>query len=333
MFILIVVMKKTGDALKNEDPSSNFNINNLNDINNKKRLKKIVLTVIAGLFVLFIIVPLILSVFFNNTKFGNVALIHIDGPIMDGSSFLGEKTISSQKIVEYVKEANDNKEVKVILVEINSPGGTPVASDEIGIAVQKSTKPVVALIREQGTSGAYWVASSADYVIANRMSYTGSIGVIGSYLEFSGLMEKYGVGYEQLISGKDKDLGVPYRKLTDDQRKLLQAKLDKVHDYFIEVVAKNRNLSESKVRELATGEFYLGSEALDLGLVDELGGRDEAEAYITKNYGIEEIEYADYKSEGGILDLLTGVFSDFSFQVGRGFGSIFTEGQQKVMLI
>ena len=146
-------------------------------------------------------------------------------------------------------------------------------------------------------------------------------------------MDKYGVGYERLVAGENKDIGIPYRKLSKEEEKIIQAKLDKVHDYFITAVAENRNLSEEKVRKLATGEFYLGSEALELGLVDELGGTDEVEEYIKKKYDLKEIEYVKYEEETGLFELLTGVFTDFSFQVGRGFGSILLEGQQKIMLI
>ena len=89
----------------------------------------------------------------------------------------------------------ENKDIKAIVLEINSPGGSAVASDEIASAVKKSNKPTVAVIREAGASGGYWIASSTDHIIANRMSITGSIGVISSYLEFSGLIEKYWVGW------------------------------------------------------------------------------------------------------------------------------------------
>ena len=107
-------------------------------------------------------------------------------------------------------------------MEINSPGGSAVASDEIATAVKNAKKPVISLIREVGASGGYWVASASDYIIANRMSITGSIGVISSYLEFSGLMEKYGVGYERLVAGENKDLLTPYKKLEADQKALVQ---------------------------------------------------------------------------------------------------------------
>ncbi|MBI2662215.1 signal peptide peptidase SppA [Candidatus Woesearchaeota archaeon] len=329
-------MKKVVEINKEINNKNSFcnEENNFTEKSSGKRSRKIVLTLICLALFFLIIVPFVYTIFTKDVKLGNVAMIKINGPIMDISEgFLGQKTVTSEEVKGFIEDAEDNENVKVILLEINSPGGAPVASEEIAKKIKKVKKPVVALIKDEGTSGAYWIASSADRIFANRMSYTGSIGVISSYLEFSGLMDKYGVGYERLVAGDNKDVGIPYRKLTSDEEKIIQAKLDKVHDYFITAIAENRNLSEEKVRKLATGEFYLGSEALDLGLIDELGGSDEVEEYIKKTYELEKIEYAHYEEEAGLFELLTGVFTDFSFQAGRGFGSILLEGQKKMMLV
>ncbi len=300
----------------------------------RSKCKPILLTIAATLLVIFVFLPIVFSVF-GNSRSGNVALIPINGPLTaDGSSdLLGTSSVSSAQMVDFINEADSNSEVKVIMLEINSPGGSAVASDEIASAVKKAKKPVVALIREVGASGGYWVASAADYVIANRMSITGSIGVISSYLEFSGLMEKYGVSYEQLISGDKKDIGTPYRKLTEEERALLQAKLDKVHQFFIEEIAANRKLDSSKVERLATGEFYLGEEAYDLGLIDQLGDKDTAEEYIKTKYGLEEVEFAVYEEKKSFLELLQGVFSDWSFSAGQGFASFLTQKDNRLMLM
>ncbi|MBI2146626.1 signal peptide peptidase SppA [Candidatus Woesearchaeota archaeon] len=299
----------------------------------KSRVKPILLTLAAVLFVIFVLGPITLALF-DGSKTGNVAIIPITGPITgDGSSSLGQSTTSSQGIVDFIQQANDNSNVKVIVLEINSPGGSAVASDEIASAVKKSEKPVIAVIREVGASGGYWIASATKHIIANRMSITGSIGVISSYLEFSGLMEKYGVNYERLVSGKYKDSGTPFKTLTEQERTLLQQKMDKIHTFFINEVAVNRNMDAAKVRELATGEFFLGVEALDVGLVDELGDMSTAEDYIQKTYGLESVETVRYEKKAGLFDLLTGVFSDFSFQVGEGIGSSLRPQQNYPLLL
>ena len=287
------------------------------------RSKAIIFSILGTLAVIFIVFPLLGLVFLDGNQFGNVALIPINGPITgNGQNYLGTGTVSSENMVQFVKEADENIQVKVILLEINSPGGSAVASDEIANAVKRAKKPVVALIREVGASGGYWVASSADYVIANRMSITGSIGVISSYLEFSGLMDKYGVGYERLVAGKYKDIGTPYQRLDDEEKIILQKKLDKIHDFFIQEIAKNRKLPENKVQAIATGEFFLGEEAMNLGLVDKLGDKLIAEEYLKQTYDLDEIEYITYETQETFFDLLTGVFSHFFFNIGEGFGSM-----------
>ena len=296
------------------------------------KTKSIVLTIVAVLVFVFIILPLAMSLF-DGSKVGNVASIPIEGPITgDGGNYLGSPTASSVEIVAFIKEAGRDPQIKVILVEINSPGGSAVASDEIASALKKTEKPVVALIREVGASGGYWIASAADQIIANKMSITGSIGVISSYLEFSGLMEEYGVGYERLVAGKYKDMGVPFRELQDEERAILQTKLNKIHGFFIEEIAANRDLPVEKVKGIATGEFYLGIEALNLGLVDQVGDKDTAEQFMKDAYGLKEIDYVVYERELGFFDALASVFAEFSFRIGEGLGSIFAE-QQKVMLI
>lgn len=298
------------------------------------KIKPILLTLAAFLVFIFVIIPLSLLVF-DGKEIGNVALIPINGVILGdgGSTSFGMAVVSSQDIVSFIEEADADATLKAIILEINSPGGSAVASDEVAVAVKKAEKPVIALIREVGASGAYWIASASDYVVANRMSITGSIGVISSYLEFSGLMEKYGVGYEQLTSGQYKDLGNPYQPLDNKQRAILQGKLDKIHEYFIEEVAQNRKLSEVAVRELATGEFYLGVEAKKLGLVDELGDKATVEAYLKEKHGLADVQYVHFETEAGLFDLLSGVFSSFSFEMGKGIGSIFIQQQNQNPLL
>ena len=275
----------------------------------KSKLKPIILTVVAFLVIIFLILPLSFSLF-NGTKIGNVALIPINGVITgNGGSILGQGTISSSEIVEYIEKANSDIQIQAIVIEINSPGGSAVASDEIAAAILKVEKPVVAMIREVGASGGYWIASATDHIIANRMSITGSIGVISSYLEFSGLMEEYGVGYERLVAGKYKDMGAPFKKLNSEEKKIMQSKLDKIHDYFVREIANNRELSESEVKKLATGEFFLGVEALDNGLIDQLGNKDTTKEYLMENYELKEVDFVVYQTEVGFLDILTGVMS------------------------
>ncbi len=219
---------------------------------------------------------------------GNVAVIPVKGVITaDGlSSPFGGGGVSSSEVVELLEKAGRNPSVKAVILEINSPGGSAVASEEIARAVKRLNKTSVAWIREVGASGAYWVASAADHVVASRASATGSIGVLASYLEFSGLLKRYNVTYNRLVAGKYKDMGSPYKELTPEEKAIIEKKLEAIHEYFVESVAANRNLSVEKVREFANGMVYLGEEAKELGLVDELGGFEEAKAYLEEELNI-----------------------------------------------
>ena len=301
-------------------------------VKKQSRAKAVILIVLASFIFIFIVIPILLS-FSNGSKFGNVALIPVEGIITgNGASTLGQQTLSSKTIVEFVEAASNSKQVKIIVLEINSPGGSAVASDEIAAAVKKTNKPVIAYIREVGASGGYWIASASDHIVANRMSITGSIGVISSYLEFSGLMQDYGVGYQRLVAGDKKDIGTPFRKLQQEEEKLLQGKINKIHDYFIDAIAENRGMSKVQVRSLATGEFYLGVEAKQNGLIDQLGNLDTVEEYIKQEYDLPSVDFIKYQREVGFFELLGGVLSDFFFQIGQGFASAFVKQSPNIML-
>ncbi len=256
---------------------------------------------------------------------GNVALIPVKGVIMgDSPGGLWDDSASSQEIVKLIEKADESSSIKAIIIEINSPGGSPVATDEIAQALKKVNKTTVAWIREVGASGGYWVASATDHVVANRMSITGSIGVVASYLDFSGFIERYNVSYERMVAGKYKDIGTPFRELTTEERALFQKVLDDMRDDFIDEIAINRGMARKDVEKLATGMFYLGSDAKKLGLVDELGGKDEAIAYIEEKEGI-TADVVSYNPSPSFLDIFGSALSEQSFHVGQGIGDAVVE--------
>lgn len=281
--------------------------------------------IIAGLLVLSFVLSLFMSLFVDDgieNLDGNVALIKVTGPIVSqgSDSFFGEKMASADDLTKLIRKANEDDKIKAIVLEINSPGGSAVASDEIAIEVKKSDKPTVAWIREIGTSGAYWIASSSDYIIANRMSITGSIGVIASYLGFAGLIEEYNVSYQRLVSGKHKDMGSPFKEMTAEEEQLFDESLTQIHDYFIEEVATNRGLTKSDVKKAATGRFFLGVEAKEMNLVDELGSRDEVLAYLEQEIG-EEPDFVTYKVRRGFFSSIGITMRESFYIMGKGLGA------------
>ncbi len=259
-------------------------------------------------------------------EIGNVAVIPIEGTITTELATFQTGT-TSQSITKLIEKADKSREIKAILLEINSPGGTPVATDEIATAVQRANKTTIAVIRETGASGAFWIATAADRIFANRMSVTGSIGVQASRLEIPGLLTDYNVTYRRLVAGRLKDAGSRLREMTPEEQQLFQGILDNLHDEFIKTVAKNRNLPEDYVRGLATGFVYLGSEAKELGLIDELGGKKEALEYLEKNMNI-TAKPVEFKERKTFLDKLTGVTAQSFYSIGQGIGSIFTTETQ-----
>ncbi|MEK6934569.1 MAG: signal peptide peptidase SppA, partial [Nanoarchaeota archaeon] len=292
----------------------------------KKNKTKKTSAIIVSIIIILSITLLIIVFNKNAPKIeikNKIAVIPIMGVITSGNgdgSFFSQPTLSSSTIVSFIEAANNDNNIKGIILNINSPGGAVVPSKEVVDSIKKVNKPVVALIRDVGASGAYWIASAADHIVADPLSITGSIGVIGSYLEFSDLFGEYGIKYQSIISGKDKDLGSPYTNLTNEQRVLLEGKLAKIHKYFIDDVNKNR---KKNLTPYATGLFYLGIEAKEIGLIDELGGKEEAINATLKLANITNYELAVFRKERTIFDLLQRVTSNFGYSIGQGLGSEF----------
>lgn len=254
----------------------------------------------------------------------NTAIIPINGKLtVDSSSgWFSDSTVSSTDTIELIEKAKNDPSIKAIIFEINSPGGSPVASDEIAMKI-KSLKEenitTVSWIRETGASGAYWIASSTDHIVANRMSIVGSIGVFGSYIEWYGLMDSYNVTYKRLVSGEYKDTGVPYRPMTEKEELYIQTKLDKLHDYFIRAVAENRNMSYAEVKILATGEIFLGAEAVENGLIDEVGTKEQALNYIESKIN-ETSTTKEFSKQKSFFESLMQTINKNSFYMGQGIG-------------
>jgi len=222
---------------------------------------------------------------------GEVAVIPVHGEITLGGCasglFFSEACADVETVKEQLKAADDDSQVSAIVLDIYSGGGNVVASREMMRAVRKTKKPVVAWIGEIGASGAYYVASAADRIVADEDSITGSIGVLMPVTQYYELMDWLGVNVTVIKAGESKDIASPYRPMTGEEKNELESLVNKVYDSFINDVASNRNLSRDYVRNVSKGKIYLGSEAVELGLVDELGGIDTAIEVAGKLGGIQ----------------------------------------------
>jgi protease-4 len=198
-----------------------------------------------------------------------VALIRVEGVILD-----------AQQTVDDLKKFAETPSVKAIVLRIDSPGGGVVPSQEIHDAVKrvrnKHSKAVVASMGTVAASGGYYIAVATDRILANPGTLTGSIGVIMELANLEGLLKKIGVESVVVKAGRNKDLGSPFRTMRDEERKLLQAVMDDVHDQFIDAVAEGRALKPADVVPLADGRIFTGRQAKDIKLVDELGDLDDA---------------------------------------------------------
>ncbi len=287
----------------------------------KSRLFQVLMIILS----LVIVSNLLVMVFYGSGKTllsGNVLVIPITGSIMVGSDsgLLSDSVTSSTKVIEQLDLAETSDQIRAVVLEVNSGGGSAVASNEIVTRINNFDKPIVSVIREVGASGAYWSASSSDYIFADPLSMVGSIGVISSYLDFSEFLDDKNISYERLVSGKYKDAGIPFRELTSEERSMKQEQLDKVKEYFVNSVSENRNISLDKLEPLSQGQVFLGMDSIELGLIDELGGMSDAKLYLENN--LNTTIYFDYiEEELSFMDIMGLKFDNLFYMVGQGIGS------------
>jgi protease-4 len=229
----------------------------------------------------------------------NVAVLPVEGTILPFYGLIDAPLIVTPEMIEsFMDTVEAQGDIDAVLVEINSPGGTPVASQRIAERLRNSTLPVVGLVGDIGASGGYMVAAASDYLVASPMSQVGSIGVTMSYIEQTKQNEEDGLTYVELNTGKFKDSGSPDRPLTDEEREVFQRDLDVIHAEFVNMVATYRNKTVEEINVLADGSSMTGVKALEVGLVDALGGRLEAKKALAHILSVEpsEISFCEYES-------------------------------------
>ncbi len=262
---------------------------------------KKVFVFLIGLIVVLAILSLAIALLQRGVVPGEkVALMRIEGPIIDSKNAVDE-------IKEYVKDPS----VKAIVLRVDSPGGAVAPSQEIYEEVKKalSKKKIVVSMGSVAASGGYYIASPASRIIANPGSLTGSIGVIMEIPNVEGLMSKVGVKTEVIKSGKHKDIASIFRGVGKEERAILQEVLDDVHEQFIKAVAEGRKMAPEEVRKLADGRVFTGKQAVNIGLVDELGDLEDAIRVAAKLAGIKgEPEVVSKKEKFSLVDLVRGKF-------------------------
>ncbi len=219
-----------------------------------------------------------------------IKIIRIDGVITasSGKNILNHNE-GSAAVIKTLHEIKTDEKIKGVLLRLNSPGGTAGASQEIAALVEdirSSGKPVIASIADMACSGAYMIASVCDYIFANRLSITGSIGVIMQIPNYKGLSDKLGVTYNTIKSGDMKDIGNPVRQMTEAERSYLTGIAAESHQEFIAIVQKYRNIKN--IEQMTDGRFISAKQAKDNGLIDDFGTFYDALDYLCKKIGVTE---------------------------------------------
>lgn len=222
-----------------------------------------------------------------------VALVYAVGAIMpsgDKSGFGGDGIAAADKIAPAIYKASKDDDVQAIILRIDSPGGSPGASESILRALEKAQergKPVIVSMGATAASGGYWIAAYADKIFALPSTLTGSIGVVGGKFAMRELFAKLGINWEKVTWGRNAGLWSPNTRFNQSEAERIHAMLDNVYDNFVARVAKGRKMSVADVEKVAGGRVWTGRRALEAGLVDELGGLDKALDHVASLVGVQ----------------------------------------------
>jgi len=222
----------------------------------------------------------------STLRAGRIAVVYAEGEIVDGEG--GSDDIGSTKFSRELRKLRQDENVKAIVLRVNSPGGSASASEVIQreIRLTKKVKPVVVSMGSYAASGGYWISAYGDRIFAEPTTITGSIGVFGIQFDVKKLANDFGVTFDSVKTGKFADALTIARPKTPEELAVLQRMVDWIYGEFVRKVAEARKLAPEKVEEIAQGRVWSGTEAKQLGLVDELGGLNAAIAYAAQRAGL-----------------------------------------------
>jgi len=238
--------------------------------------------------------------------------------VIEINGFIGGETTSnlmtgdgtnSRDIMDAIRIADEREDIKAVLLRINSPGGTAVASQEIAIELDKlraDGKKVIVSMGDVCASGGYWIACSSDYIVANGGTLTGSIGVIMELINMEGLYDKIGLRQDVIKSGEHKDIGSSFREMTEEERTMLQEIVDDSYEQFLDQVRRGRKgkIEEERLLQIADGRIITGRKALELGLIDSLGNYYDAVDMTIQIAGLNQDSSIEVLNDRGYWDLL-----------------------------
>ncbi|WHY12800.1 signal peptide peptidase SppA [Peribacillus frigoritolerans] len=246
-----------------------------------------------------------------------IAVFDVEGTIQDTgeASLLSSTTYNHRAFMDKLKMAEENDDIKGIILRVNSPGGGVVESAEIHekiLDIKKVKKPVYVSMGSMAASGGYYISAPADKIYASPETMTGSLGVIMQGYNYEKLAKKYGVEFQTIKSGPHKDIMSPTREMTGEEREILQNMIDNSYDQFVKIIADGRGMTEKEVREIADGRIYDGRQAKENHLIDDFGHLDDVIAAMKTDIGKKDAQVIRYTDEAG-------------------FGSLFSMGAQKML--
>jgi protease-4 len=247
-----------------------------------------------------------------------IAVIYAEGSIVDGKG--GDGQIGSESLSKAIRDAREDKNVKAVVLRINSPGGSSLASEVIWreTVLTEKVKPLIVSMGDVAASGGYYIACAADSIIAEPNTITGSIGVFGLLFNVKELMKEIGVNIHSVNTNQYSDFGNPTRKMTDFERNVIQNIVEDVYKTFITHVGEGRNMSVEKVDEIGQGRVWSGEDALKIGLVDKLGGLQTALDIAANMSGLKEYNIKTYPEKNKFDILLESMIGEAKSSFIRG---------------
>ncbi len=247
----------------------------------KMPLPYLILLIFGAGFLLISILYIISGLVFPSVFDKCIGIIEINGEISASdvpATLFSNEVLGSESIAQKILEINQRPDIGAVVLIVNSPGGSVVATREIYEAYDSLSVPKVAYFREIAASGGYYIATPSDYIISEPYAITGSIGVISQSIEYSGLMEKLGINATTITSGKNKDMGSSFKPMDDEQKEIMQEISDEVFQNFKEVIILNRKekLNGVLFENALDARILLGTQAKKIGLVDDTGTKQDA---------------------------------------------------------
>jgi protease-4 len=242
----------------------------------------------------------------TNKSKDKIAVLYLEGSIMSGHSSPG--VIGSTTAVSDIQKLRNNKKIKAVVLRVNSPGGSALASDEIWreLKLLAAEKELVVSMGDVAASGGYYIASAAKSIVAEPTTITGSIGVFGLIPNVQKLLnDKMGVYLEFVGTGENSDFGRPDKPLKEAHRGFFEGMIDRVYDTFLARVSEGRKMTVSEVNELAQGRVWTGKRAKEAGLIDQLGGLHDAIKLAAKNAGLKTYKVMEYPKSSSFIERFT----------------------------